>query len=573
LTCHLGQKTLFKQLIFILMLLSYQSYSSDMTSSLSPSDETCRTVDIGFKWEKRKRAAFATSLAQQPNSLVQSNCLLFTGISPFITLTNESNIEVSIDGGDYRPMPAIIFSGNTVRLRKAARNLFGDNKIYSIYILGDGKNNHNMQTGRIEWTIQTHGVYREKKIWNVGPNEPAKQLKDITNLLAPGDEIHLMGDAIYDPIDIRGISGTRALPITLKGISKNGKRPTLRGGTERFNWTLALRNSHFWHIDNIILERGGICYRHESAYIKLSKVLIRHCGNGILGTDYNSGSLHISQLELTRSGGKPEKKNWRHGIYMATDRDRFPESIFTIEKSFLHNNKGNSIKSRAERTEVYGNWLENTTNQQSIYALELIGYDGYETLEPINHDVVGNVIAINSIKYGVRVGGDGTGSSNGPSRFSENIFLMPKDFKGYIFRLLGHLQFLDITNNMFLSQNQGSKSITLIKDYIPSAQWFYQMPHIRVSGNTFTSNINFYHSEESGKVTNYEGIYKYIDVNNNETLQLDFLTNGSIHNIIFEKLSLKKAYINTKVTHPKFFKKLYNPKLNQRPHAGGIPFQ
>src|SRR6185436_5833994 len=87
---------------------------------------------------------------------------------------------------------------------------------------------------------------------------------------------------------------------------------------------------------------------------------------------------------------------------MATDEVAHPGAVFRLQHSYVHDsdfnnagNGGNLIKSRAERNEIYYNWLENAF----YHELELIGPDpngaqaGWtEALKREDSDVVGNVI-------------------------------------------------------------------------------------------------------------------------------------------------------------------------------------
>src|SRR6185503_6192119 len=61
-----------------------------------------------------------------------------------------------------------------------------------------------------------------------------------------------------------------------------------------------------------------------------------------------------------------------HQIYMASDEVAHPGAVFRMQYCYVHDaNGGNSVKSRAERNEIYYNWIEGAL----YHELELIGPD------------------------------------------------------------------------------------------------------------------------------------------------------------------------------------------------------
>ncbi len=65
------------------------------------------------------------------------------------------------------------------------------------------------------------------------------------------------------------------------------------------------------------------------------------------------------------------------------------------------------MKSRAERNEIYFNWVEGGR----YHELELIGADGQAPgLAREDSDLVGYVLRKTNDSYSIRIGGDGTGS-------------------------------------------------------------------------------------------------------------------------------------------------------------------
>jgi hypothetical protein len=111
------------------------------------------------------------------------------------------------------------------------------------------------------------------------------------------------------------------------------------------------------------------------------------------------------------------------------------------------------VKSRAERNEIYYNWIEGAY----YHELELIGPDGgdggNERLKREDSDVAGNVFWKKTKPAGdteyfnvTRIGGDGTGESHGRYRFVNNTFLCGSR---PVFRMFDSLESVEMHNNVF----------------------------------------------------------------------------------------------------------------------------
>ena len=99
--------------------------------------------------------------------------------------------------------------------------------------------------------------------------------------------------------------------------------------------------------------------------------------------------MTLEYSEVTRAGNGSSQ----HGIYMTTDQNAHPGSVFRMRHCWVHDmNGGNAVKSRAERNEIHFNWLEGTL----YHLLELIGPDEGAVTPPPgireDSDVVGNVL-------------------------------------------------------------------------------------------------------------------------------------------------------------------------------------
>ncbi len=228
--------------------------------------------------------------------------------------------------------------------------------------------------------------------------------------------------------------GALGNPVILRGIKVGGQRPHLRGGVTTGSPanTIEVQANHVVFESFELSGTGNIttgtfrCFFHHSHAVVIRDAYIHDCPRqGVLGADTDSGSLTIEYTEIFNAGSN----GGNHAVYMATNEDDYPGSVFRLQYSYLHDsdfpggNPGNLIKSRAERNEIYYNWLEDA----GIHELELIGPDPAggvaENTAREDSDVVGNVIVHRSTFNAIRVGGDGTGQSNGRYRFVNNTIV------------------------------------------------------------------------------------------------------------------------------------------------------
>jgi hypothetical protein len=122
---------------------------------------------------------------------------------------------------------------------------------------------------------------------------------------------------------------------------------------------------------------------------------------------------------------------------------------------------GNSVKSRAERNEIYYNWIEGAL----YHELELIGPDpggapaGWtEDLKREDSDVVGNVLRKTMTSFVARIGGDATGQSKGRYRFVNNtIITMPGG--SAVFRLFDELESVEMHDNIIVTNGSGAPNV------------------------------------------------------------------------------------------------------------------
>ena len=197
--------------------------------------------------------------------------------------------------------------------------------------------------------------------YRVGTSAAAgyRQLDDLPTLM-PGDIVELEGDTDYDGGIRFEDQGSEAMPIIVRGVG-GGARPRIAGGTN----TIEAAGNHYV-FENLDLSGGtSRCFFHHADDITIRDSVVHDCPRqGILGADNDSGSILLERVEVHHCGGGDRD----HQIYMATDEVAYPGSVFRMQFCWIHDgNGGNNVKSRAERNEIYSNWIEG-----AFYHLSLI---------------------------------------------------------------------------------------------------------------------------------------------------------------------------------------------------------
>lgn len=284
--------------------------------------------------------------------------------------------------------------------------------------------------------------------YQVGPSRTYKKLQDVQALLAPGDLVEVDGNATYPGDIILTRPGTVVNKITIRGLRVNGLRPILSGGTN----TIEFRLSDHYVFEGFDVTGGSFrgIYHHADD-ITIRDTVVHDCpAHGILGADTDSGSLTLEYVEIYHCGNG----TGQHPLYMATDEFAHPGSVFRMQYCYLHDqNGGNNIKSRAERNEIYYNWVSG-----GFYGeIELIGPDPHGN-KKVNtdtaredSDVVGNVfqhIATQGTRM-ARVGSDGTGETNGRYRFVNNTFILRQGQTSPAVETFEGIESLEMHNNVF----------------------------------------------------------------------------------------------------------------------------
>jgi hypothetical protein len=305
------------------------------------------------------------------------------------------------------------------------------------------------------------GEVAEGLTYQVGPGQAYASLQAVAASLKPGDVVHVAGDAVYSGGIRLTKSGTASSKIRIVGVRVNGKRPVLSGGIN----TIEFAANHLVFEGFDVTAGSSRCVYHHGHDITIRDSVIHDCpAHGILGADSGSGSLTLEHSEVYRSGSGDRL----HQIYMATDETAYPGAVFRMQHCYVHDaNGGNNVKSRAERNEIYYNWIEGAY----YHELELIGPDGQtESLKREDSDVVGNVLYqgyTTRSHYPIRIGGDGTGQTFGRYRFVNNTIVLGNSSSAAAFRVFDGIESVEMHNNALF--RLGGGPVTVLTD--ANARW------------------------------------------------------------------------------------------------------
>lgn len=288
----------------------------------------------------------------------------------------------------------------------------------------------------------------------VGPGRSYPDLQAVAERLEPGDRVEVDGGVTYPGGAAFRAPGAKDAKISIVGVRAGGRRPVLQGGVS----TLEAGASHYV-FEGLELQGGSSrCFFHHADDITVRDTVIHDCPrHGVLGADDDAGSLTLAYVEVYRAG----HGEGAHPIYVTTDEEAYPQAVFHMEHCYVHDALGgNDVKSRAGRNEIYSNWLDGAL----YHELELIGPDGAgRKLRREDSDVVGNVIRKRGSGSAIRVGGDGTGESNGRYRFVNNTIEIAREAR-VAFRLFNGLESIVMHNNVIVRAGGGPVRVLLEED-------------------------------------------------------------------------------------------------------------
>jgi hypothetical protein len=176
--------------------------------------------------------------------------------------------------------------------------------------------------------------------------------------------------------------------------------------------------------------------------------------HGILGADQDTGDVTLEHVEVYDTGSGTQY----HQVYMSADQDAFPNAVFRMRFSYVHDaNGGNSVKSRAARNEIHYNWIEGAL----YHELDLIGSELYAAgAAREDSEVVGNVLVKSATSTGriARIGGDGTGDANARYRFAHNTMILgsPAATTPVAIAIQDHAESLQVSDNVIYRAGGGA---------------------------------------------------------------------------------------------------------------------
>lgn len=316
--------------------------------------------------------------------------------------------------------------------------------------------------------------------FEVGPGKAYSTLQAVAPLLKAGDVVRVSGGATYAGGVRFSAQGSASNKIRIVGVRVNGARPVLSGGAN----SVEFAGNHYIFEGFDVTGGTSRCVYHHADDITVRDTVIHDCpSHGVLGADSDSGSLTLEYSEVYRCGSG----DTRHQIYMATDESAYPGAVFRMQHSYVHDgNGGNNVKSRAQRNEIYYNWIEGAY----YHEVELIGPDGQdEDLAREDSEVVGNVLYQTyptRSHYAIRIGGDGTGQTFGRYRFLNNTVVLADATTSAVFRVFDGIESVEMSNNALY--RQGGGAVTVLTD--GDASW--------VHGRVIAGSNNWVTSGSSG---------------------------------------------------------------------------
>lgn len=341
-------------------------------------------------------------------------------------------------------------------------------------------------------------------VYQVGPGKTYTKLQDVANMLKPGDAVEVDGSATYPANIVLSQNGTSSQWITISGKkTSTGSRPKIIGsGTIGFNITA----------DYVIIQGFDVSGCPKGVGVFGNKIIIRDCiihdnNHGLIGYGTGTGSVTVEYCEFY-GNAIPTGGAVQHQIYMATDEIAHPDAIFRLQYCYLHDAvQGDNVKSRAQRNEIYFNWIESAGSVG--HGLGLFAPDPSDnSAVDINTaredaEVVGNVI-IQNRNACARIGGDFAGyPTNGRYRFINNTFVQ-SGTRGDIIRTFNTIETLEMYNNVCYNSQSGA-DFRIINDgdgtwlhaprtLIGSNNWVMTGAHLVPSttewANTITGNVS-----------------------------------------------------------------------------------
>lgn len=419
---------------------------------------------------------------------VAESCVTFTNLtSPLTVRVQRDRFDLSVDGGAWADQ-VTVDNGQELRIRGTAPAA-GETDRTAVF------DSTNRAGGG--WDLIGANDARAPQTFRVGPGRTYTQLTQVAPLVSAGDVIEVDAGT-YDAFELTK-AGVPGNPVTIRGIGDvtiQGDLATSSYGDRLWPWTISLRRANHLVIENVTITGGGtICVRNAANDVTFRNVVMRDCpGHGFLGIDIGGGALTIVDSEIYNVGNSDTNASIRHPVYIGTDPLMYPGATLRVENTTIRDFRGNAIKSRAERSEIVNNtviqsdWVNpSDSRDHAFYNLELIGPDGRPTIRPMQSVVEGNTFIhdyVGGNLYGIRIGGDGTGYSDGDVVFRNNEFVLPVEVQTattpYI-RLFHRLRSVELIDNVFRFEDNADRAFAIFRDDIQD--WYDGAPLVSGSGN------------------------------------------------------------------------------------------
>jgi hypothetical protein len=316
--------------------------------------------------------------------------------------------------------------------------------------------------------------------YQVGSGRTYATLQDVVDLLRPGDVVLVDGDATYPSGAQIAQNGTADKPITISGIRpEGGKRPLVKG-TSTYGIDISADYIRFEGFEVRGRPKGIGVFGNN---ITVRDCIIDSCNHGLIGYGTGTGNVTVEYCEFF-GNGIPTGNATQHQIYMATDEYAHPGSVFRLQFCYIHGGvEGDNVKSRAERNEIYYNWIENAGSSghgMGLFAPDPEDNDQVDIATAREDaDVVGNVV-IQSRNACVRIGGDAPGyPTNGRYRFVNNTFICTGS-RGDAIRTFNTIETLEMYNNAIFATQSGS-DIRIVND--ADGEWVHSPRSLIGSNN------------------------------------------------------------------------------------------
>ena len=195
----------------------------------------------------------------------------------------------------------------------------------------------------------------------VGPGERFKAPSEAANAARDGDGIEIAPGEYFDCAFWRAsnltIAGTGP-GVVITDKTCGGKALFVISGNDVTVRDLTLTRAR-------VPDGNGAGIRAEGKNLTVTGVRFVNNQNGILAAAQPEGTIEIRDSEFVRNGTCASGKGCAHGVYVnALAR------LTVVHSRFFETRDGHHIKSRAARTEVIGNTIEDGDNGTSSYLID-----------------------------------------------------------------------------------------------------------------------------------------------------------------------------------------------------------